>query len=123
MKAFSVTDIGERRKTNQDYVYCRETPIGNLENLFIVADGMGGHNAGDYASKLCVEFFTQQIKESKLKSPIPMIDAALEATNNKLRNLAQKKTEFKGMGTTFVAATIIEKVMYVANVGDSRLYV
>ena len=52
-----------------------------------------------------------------------MIDAALEATNNKLRNLAQTKTEFKGMGTTFVAATIIEKVMYVANVGDSRLYV
>ncbi len=123
MKAFSITDIGERRETNQDYVYCSDRPIGKLANLFIVADGMGGHNAGDYASKFCVEFFTQQIKDSNLESPIAMIDAAINATNERLRNIAQEQTEFEGMGTTLVVATIINKVMYVANVGDSRLYV
>lgn len=123
MNAFSITDIGEERDTNQDYVFCSETPIGKLPNLFIVADGMGGHNAGDYASKFCVEFFKNQIMVSDLESPIPMIDAALNATNEGLRNIAKEQTEFEGMGTTFVVATIIENLMYVANVGDSRLYV
>ncbi len=50
LKTFSITDIGKKRKLNQDYVYTSERPVGNLPNVFIVADGMGGHNAGDYAS-------------------------------------------------------------------------
>lgn len=123
MKAFSITDIGERRKVNQDYVYCEENAIGRLPNLFIVADGMGGHNAGDYASRFCVEFFTQRIKESALASPIAMIEAAIKETNDILRNKGQEQKELEGMGTTFVAATIFDREMYVANIGDSRLYV
>ncbi|MBH1941352.1 Stp1/IreP family PP2C-type Ser/Thr phosphatase [Mobilitalea sibirica] len=123
MKAFSITDIGESRKINQDYVFCEEKPVGNLPNLFIVADGMGGHNAGDYASRFCVEFFTQKIMESSLTSPVTMIEAALKETNDILRSKAQEQIELEGMGTTFVAATIIDKIMYVANIGDSRLYV
>ena len=55
VKTFSITNIGIRRKLNQDFVYTSEQPVGNLPNLFIVADGMGGHNAGDYASKVTVE--------------------------------------------------------------------
>ena len=54
LKAFSATDVGKRRKVNQDFVYTSEQPIGNLPNLFVVADGMGGHKAGDYASKVTV---------------------------------------------------------------------
>ena len=123
MKAFSITDIGEQRRINQDYVFCQENAIGNLPNLFIVADGMGGHNAGDYASRFCVEFFTNKIKESDLTSPIPMIDSAVKEANNILRIKAQEQEELEGMGTTFVVATIYDKEMYVANVGDSRLYV
>lgn len=123
MKAFSITDIGERRRINQDYVFCEENAIGKLPNLFIVADGMGGHNAGDYASRFCVEFFTQRIKESDLTSPIAMIEAAITKTNENLRSKAQEQSELEGMGTTFVAATIFDKEMYVANIGDSRLYV
>ena len=55
LKTFSITDIGRKRKVNQDYIYTSEEPVGNLPNVFIVADGMGGHNAGDYASKVTVE--------------------------------------------------------------------
>jgi protein phosphatase len=123
LKAFSITDIGERRRINQDYVFCSENAIGILPNLFIVADGMGGHNAGDYASRYCVEFFKQKIEENETLSPIALIEAAIRETNIALRNKAQEQTELEGMGTTLVTATIFDKEMYVANVGDSRLYV
>jgi protein phosphatase len=123
LKAFSITDIGERRRINQDYVFCSEDAIGKLPNLFIVADGMGGHNAGDYASRFCVEFFTQRIIESEITSPIALIEAAIKDTNEILHSQAQEKSELEGMGTTLVVATIFDNEMYVANVGDSRLYV
>ncbi|NLJ97083.1 MAG: Stp1/IreP family PP2C-type Ser/Thr phosphatase [Clostridiales bacterium] len=123
MKAFSITDIGEKRKINQDYVFCDLNSIGNLPNLFIVADGMGGHNAGDYASKFCVEYFTKQINESNQTSPIVMIEEAIKDTNDKLYEKSKEQKDLEGMGTTFVVATILDNVMYVANIGDSRLYV
>lgn len=123
LKAFSITDIGERRMINQDYVFCEDKQIGNLPNLFIVADGMGGHNAGDYASRYCVEFFTKKVEASKLTSPIAIIEEAIKDTNESLCNIAYEQSELNGMGTTFVVATIFDKEMYVANIGDSRLYV
>jgi protein phosphatase len=123
LKAFSITDIGERRRINQDYVYCSETAVGILPNLFVVADGMGGHNAGDYASRFCVEFFRRKIEESDMVSPIQAIKSALAETNKALLGEAEQQIELEGMGTTFVVATIFDKEMYVANIGDSRLYV
>ena len=54
MKTYSATDVGMVRKINQDYVYVSEKPLGNLPNLFVVADGIGGHQEGDYASKFTV---------------------------------------------------------------------
>lgn len=123
MKAFSITDIGESRRVNQDYVFCKDNNVGKLPNLFIVADGMGGHNAGDYASKFCVEFFAKKIMESDVSTPIALIAAAVKETNDILLSKAQEQIELEGMGTTFVVATIVDKVMYVANIGDSRLYV
>jgi protein phosphatase len=123
MKSFSVTDVGKRRQVNQDYVFCEENPIGALPNLFIVADGMGGHNAGDYASRFSVEVFTELIRKSKLRTPIGMIEEALKNTNDLLMKEARENNGLQGMGTTFVVATIIDSQMYVANVGDSRLYI
>ncbi|NLO09205.1 MAG: Stp1/IreP family PP2C-type Ser/Thr phosphatase [Clostridiales bacterium] len=123
MKAYSITDIGENRRVNQDYVFCEVNAIGNLPNLFIVADGMGGHNAGDYASRFCVEFFTEYIKNSDLESPIALIEEAIKVTNDKLYEKSIQQTDYEGMGTTLVVATICGNEMYVANIGDSRLYV
>ena len=57
MKTFSITDVGMVRQVNQDYVYMTDNSLGPLPNLFVVADGMGGHQAGDYASKYTVEAF------------------------------------------------------------------
>lgn len=68
LKTFSITDIGRKRKVNQDYIYTSEEPVGNLPNVFIVADGMGGHNAGDYASKVTVETMLAEMQSSLKKS-------------------------------------------------------
>ncbi|SFR95620.1 Stp1/IreP family PP2C-type Ser/Thr phosphatase [Anaeromicropila populeti] len=123
MEAYSITDIGVQRKVNQDYVFCRESAIGSLPNFFAVADGMGGHKAGDFASRYCMEILLKQIGKSQLKSPVSILEEAINVANESLHNMALDNEELEGMGTTLVAATIIDHILYVANVGDSRLYV
>lgn len=122
MKFFSVTDVGMKRTVNQDYVYCSENEIGKLPNLFIVADGMGGHKAGDFASKFCVESVTSYVANCKELTSISILEGAIQYANSQLREKALNDSELEGMGTTFVAATIRDNRMIVANVGDSRLY-
>ena len=65
MKTFSMTHVGQRRETNQDYMYTSETSVGRLPDLFLVADGMGGHAAGDYASRFTVEKIVEYVTESE----------------------------------------------------------
>lgn len=124
LKTFSITDIGKKRKLNQDYVFASDTPIGNLPNVFIVADGMGGHNAGDYASKYTVETMIDEMEGSFEKSPVKILGRAIERANELIRRKAGENEALMGMGTTVVAATCLSgKYLEVANVGDSRLYV
>ena len=122
MKTFSLTDVGRIRESNQDYVYTSESPVGNLPNLFIVADGMGGHNAGDFASKYTVEQIVAYIQKAPMTSPVDLIRGAVTKANASLMAMAKSDTSLSGMGTTVVIATIAGDCMYVANVGDSRLY-
>ncbi|MDO4336994.1 MAG: Stp1/IreP family PP2C-type Ser/Thr phosphatase [Eubacteriales bacterium] len=123
MRIYSATDVGQRRKMNQDYVFVSEDPVGNLPNLFVVADGMGGHNAGDFASSHAVEILVGQIREDADFNPIKVIRHAIEIANSEIIDQAQKEERYRGMGTTIVVATIVGHYAYVANVGDSRLYV
>ena len=123
LKTFSITNIGRRRKLNQDYVYTSEQPVGKLPNLFIVADGMGGHNAGDYASKVTVETMVERISASEETERTRILDEAIQAANSLIREKAGESPELEGMGTTVVAATCDGTRLCVANVGDSRLYV
>lgn len=62
MEAYALTDVGQKRSMNQDSVYACTKSIGSLENLFIVADGMGGHQAGDFASNFVVENLVRFLK-------------------------------------------------------------
>ncbi len=123
LKSYSVTDIGRKRQLNQDYVFSSSSPIGNMPNLFIVADGMGGHKAGDYASRYTVETIEKEIKASFEKNPSIIIKKAIKTANKEIRQRAAEDPNLMGMGTTVVVATVIGKYLQVANVGDSRLYV
>lgn len=123
MKAFSITDTGVLRTMNQDYCFSSDTAIGRLPNLYIVCDGMGGHKAGEYASRYTVERIIASVSRSKAEDPIRILKAAIHKANEILVVESQEDKEKQGMGTTVVAATVIDNKMYVANVGDSRLYV
>ena len=123
IKSFSVTDIGRKRKLNQDFVYSSDEPVGNLKNVYIVADGMGGHQAGDYASKCTVETMVREIKGCFEQSPIRILSRAIRIANDQVRRKAREDESLYGMGTTVVAATVLGKYLQVANVGDSRLYI
>ena len=123
IKTFSITDIGKKRKLNQDYVYTSEMPVGPLPNLFLVADGMGGHNAGDYASKCAIETIVSEVEQSQGNGPIAVLEKAIHVANDVVRAKAEGDEALKGMGTTVVAATIEDDRLCVANVGDSRLYI
>lgn len=117
----SKTDIGRKRNINQDCVYSCAVPLGSLNNLFIVADGMGGHKAGDYASAYAVNAIEREVDADEDTEPVKILRNAIECANEEIFEKA-KEEDFAGMGTTVVAATIIDATLYVANVGDSRLY-
>ncbi|MFI3171489.1 MAG: Stp1/IreP family PP2C-type Ser/Thr phosphatase [Eubacteriales bacterium] len=123
MRSFSITDVGRKRSVNQDYVFKSDNDIGSFPNLFIVADGMGGHKAGDFASKYTVETICEEIANDRSESPKKIIDNAIQVANTKIMKKASQDSHLKGMGTTVVVATVIDEILYFANIGDSRLYV
>lgn len=122
MKVFSITDTGITREMNQDYYFASETSVGNLPNLYIVADGMGGHKAGDYASRYTIERVVASVTRSSSSEPVEILRDAISKANELLISDSNEDEAKHGMGTTLVACTIIGKQMVVANVGDSRLY-
>ncbi len=123
MQAYAVTDVGRYRDMNQDYVYSSTAPLGSLDNLFIVADGMGGHNAGDFASRFLVEnlveFFQTEYPDKDIHG---IIKDGIRKVNRRLYDETCRRPELRGAGSTLVLATVKGTVLYVANIGDSRLY-
>ena len=122
MKSYCRTDIGIKRNMNQDFVYASDQPVGPLLNLYIVADGMGGHAAGDYASRCAVESMVDFISSSNEKRPVRLLDEAVQAANRAVYEKAQQDKACAGMGTTLVACTYMRDSLYIVNIGDSRLY-
>ena len=122
MKACALTDTGRVRTANQDYVYASVEPVGSLPNLFVVADGMGGHQAGDYASRYIVENLVSYLQYTENSQIVPLLREGILMVNTMLYQESKEKPELSGMGTTLVAAVADENTLYVANVGDSRLY-
>lgn len=122
MKYYAMTDVGRRREINQDYVYATDRPVGPFPNLLVVADGMGGHKAGDFASKYTVEVVRKELEASKSGKPETILKRVIQVANRKLIEAASRDVKLEGMGTTLVAATVIGSTLYFANIGDSRLY-
>ena len=106
MRVYSATDVGQKRKMNQDYVFVSKDPVGNLPNLFVVADGMGGHNAGDFASSHAVQILVNEIRKDADFNPVKVIRHAIETANTEILSRAQEEEDLRGMGTTIVVATI-----------------
>lgn len=119
------SDRGRIRPKNEDAFYAPENM--NEPLLFIVADGMGGHNAGEVASRLAVEEISSYIKaryESRtLQEELALlIDEAFMAANEKIYRLSVGSEEWAGMGTTATAALFKDGKVYIGHVGDSRAY-
>lgn len=123
MNIFSATDIGQKRKMNQDYIFTSGEPVGNLPNLFVVADGMGGHNAGDFASRYGVSVMVETARRDRNFNPVKIMRNGMEAANREVFIKSRQDRSMAGMGSTMVACTVVGGYVYVANVGDSRLYV
>lgn len=123
--------IGKIRKNNEDYCMGEVIKTKNEEaiGIFALADGMGGHNKGEVASKLAVDNILKFLKENLLQSSsikIDYIDDIIKQAYNNVNSIIYKKSveeeECFGMGTTLVTAILYKDNLYVANVGDSRCY-
>ncbi|OFI07673.1 serine/threonine phosphatase stp [Clostridium acetireducens DSM 10703] len=119
-----LSDVGNVRSINEDSVgYFK----GDNKSIYVIADGMGGHNAGEVASKIAVDttinYIKTQYKDESVKDMKYILIKGIECANKKIYDLAQSNKSLKGMGTTITACLIKESTMLVANVGDSRCYV
>lgn len=122
MKTNAITDVGMVRSENQDTFYTNEQPLGNLPNLFVVADGMGGHVGGKQASETALQSIVEYIEGSKETNIRVLFEKAVQKANSEVFKQANEKS-LQGMGTTVVLASLDKDVLSVGNVGDSRLYV
>nr|WP_317359138.1 Stp1/IreP family PP2C-type Ser/Thr phosphatase [uncultured Tyzzerella sp.] len=122
MIGFGNTDVGKLRKVNQDYVYINNEPIGSLDNLYIVADGVGGHNAGEIASEAAIDFFEQFIYETEDDEILDLLVSALAYANEEVFKLSKTNKQYENMGTTLLATTIKNNKIFIVHVGDCRLY-
>jgi serine/threonine protein phosphatase PrpC len=130
-EAFGLTDVGRKRKHNEDAF-----AVDLSDGLFIVADGMGGHAAGEVAARITVETIGEFIAATRQKEEATWpfkYDHSLDFNSNRLAIAIEKANErvmaavaaqpwLKGMGTTVVAGLLNEKILSLAHVGDSRAY-
>lgn len=124
MVGIGKSDIGKLRENNEDSIFVQNSDIGCLKNVFIVADGMGGHKSGEVASSNAVRFFCEFIKNTNESKEI--LDTIVEGVgyaNKKVKELSETSDAYTNMGTTFLVASIYDDKLYIAHVGDSRLYI
>ncbi len=134
MNAVGKTDKGLLRRINQDCIKVISEPVGKLPNLFIIADGMGGHRAGEVASQKAIEYFCEfinsNISESGLEDTkghnfndtLDTIISALTYANNMVFEQSSTNPELSGMGSTLTAVVVGYGKVTIAHVGDSRAY-
>lgn len=129
LRAYGVTDRGTVRATNEDCFAIRDAAA-----LCVVADGMGGHNAGEVASRVAVDAIVEFIERHQASDEWPfgfdpstsrasnLLRTAVHVANAKVFDLASATPDYSGMGTTIVAILVHEQLLSIAHAGDSRLY-
>jgi protein phosphatase len=115
--ASGLTDIGRKRKTNQDSYF-----MSLEKKLFVVADGMGGHNGGDIASQMAVKVLPDYLFANISMDPALLLTGSIKESNRSIKSFGEKHPELVGMGTTIVSFYFKGQNLYVGNVGDSRAY-
>ena len=118
-KTGCLTDPGKTRELNEDYLY-----VNDDVGLFVLADGMGGHNAGEVASALAVNLVSSLVEE-ELQSgvdPAELVRTAITKANEIILNKSESKSAWSEMGTTLVVALVADRQMVIGHVGDSRVY-
>lgn len=125
MKIKVHSNVGRKRSSNQDYA---DYFVNNQQQaLFILCDGVGGHQAGDIASQMTTEFLGERFKAAILPTDQVALQQWLkeqiEAVNRHIYQFSKTEARFEGMGTTLVAAIVIEQMVMIAHVGDSRAYI
>ena len=118
MKFYARTDTGRVRPINEDSFYL---PAAG-EKFCAVADGMGGHNAGEVASALAIEVFSKHMRDHKGRAMPETLRTAVERANSAVFRASRRDESKSGMGTTFSALATQEGGAYIAHVGDSRVY-
>lgn len=118
----TLTHIGQVRSRNEDFMGLRASTEDSAPSLFVVADGMGGHSAGDVASKLAVETTISQFFDATIPEDAERLRLAVVSANRRIFDTAQANAECFRMGTTLVSAAVRGAQAEIANVGDSRLY-
>ena len=122
MEYYAKSDTGRVRQMNEDFCFATDKPVGPLENLFVVCDGMGGHRAGEYASSLAVKKMITSISGMTSMDPFEVLSNGIEEANRAIYRQSVTEEDKAGMGTTVVAATFQDDTIFLDNVGDSRLY-
>jgi protein phosphatase len=123
LKASVQTHMGMVRPSNEDSVFVSAEPIGLLPNLFIIADGMGGHKGGGTASKLAISCFCEHIRSSgSLEDTLDILTSAALEANESVLSQGSQNQELSGMGTTLTACSIGDGKAYIVHIGDSRAY-
>ena len=121
-----LSDIGCQRQNNEDQ-YAYWEPAGDEEfarkgRLAIVADGMGGHEGGQEASRIAVEAIQEVFAETVSGDPQSLLLAGFQAAHQRIVQYADGHPELHGMGTTATAIALLDRELFYAHVGDSRLY-
>lgn len=125
MKAFGQTNVGKVRENNEDSFFLTLEKINFLDNLFIVADGMGGHSAGEIASQEAIKKLIEYVLERDVigSDYSSFLKKATEYANYQTYIKSVKGKGLRGMGTTFTCVTIMNNKAYCTHIGDSRLYI
>lgn len=116
MRFKALTDKGKKRSTNEDNLY-----IDEKINFFMVADGMGGHAAGEVASKIAASFAADF--NFDLTAPLESLSSLTFKINQEIINKSSSNQKYQGMGTTFAAVIVVNTKLYYVNLGDSRIYI